>query len=79
MHAGQDSALGWACGFSQIEVAKVLIAHGADVNATAGADKAFIEEAIEKGRGEVVELLKKHGANTAAEGTREFRKNVQSI
>ncbi len=63
VHAGNDSPLGWACGFGQVDIAERLISQGADVNGVGGEGLTFIDEAIQKDRKAIVEILLKHGAS----------------
>ena len=61
-HAADDAALGWACGFQQLAVAELLLAHGANVNGHGLEGLSFLQEAIAEGRDAVIALLRKYRA-----------------
>jgi len=46
-----------------VEIIKLLLAHGADVNTVGGDSKTPLKIALEKGQDEVVTILRKHGAS----------------
>jgi len=59
------TALAWAAYCNQLEVAQLLLSHGADVNLTASPDlahKSAIDYASQFGSGELVSLLIEYGA-----------------
>lgn len=62
VHARDDAALGWACGFQQLRTAEILISHGANVHGHGAEGLTFLQEAVAEGRNAVAGLLRTHGA-----------------
>ncbi|MCX5728019.1 MAG: ankyrin repeat domain-containing protein, partial [Nitrospirae bacterium] len=62
VHALDDAALGWACGFQQLGTAERLILRGANVGGHGAEGRTFLQEAIGEGRTAVADLLRAHGA-----------------
>lgn len=63
------SPLASASAAGQYEIAKTLIAHGANVNARASGDFTPLHECAASGRLEFAKLLLEHGADVNAKGT----------
>lgn len=56
------SPLHWAAKFNQLEIAKILIENGADVNKETNRDYSILIQACETGNSKLVELLLSHGS-----------------
>jgi hypothetical protein len=64
---GPDTPLHAAAHLGHLEIAELLLRHGADVNARGDGGDTPLHEAANNGHVEVVELLLKHGADIEAE------------
>lgn len=58
-----DSGLHWACSFGNLEVAKLLLSHGFDVNTVNADGQTGLHQAVKIGNFELVEVLLFEGAN----------------
>ena len=56
-----------AANYTHLEVARILIAKGADVNAKDGDGKTTLDAAILANKPETADLLRKHGGKTGEE------------
>ena len=64
---GKLTPLHEAATYGHKEVAELLIAEGADVNAKAGDGSTPLDWAIKRRRTEIADLLRKHGGKTGEE------------
>jgi ankyrin repeat protein len=70
LHLSSDASnpVGQNVALSRSKVARLLLEHGADVNARENDRSTPLHVAARNGRVEVVRVLLEHGANVAAEG-----------
>lgn len=58
----------WACQKRHLEIALILVASGANINAKDKDNKTALKYAVESGNMELIKLLLAQGADTGAKG-----------
>ena len=64
---GSDPPLHCAAGGGHMEVAELLLANGADVNAKNKDNRTPLDKAIQRNHTKTADLLRKHGGKTGEE------------